>query len=131
MNIIRIMFNMVTWLTAQGRGAPVDRHAVVAAALAVRRHAGAEALAVAALAAGAGIGQAVHVEPGDVHLSSGGDTGVRRSSGTKEMELICENNYNYMNTYKQKWFILLIINILVIYMYIYSISIFDIFHLFS
>lgn len=58
----------VFWLTAQRRGAPVDGNALVAAALGVRRHAGAETLAVASTTAGARVCQAVHVEPGDIHL---------------------------------------------------------------
>lgn len=40
----------------------------MAAALGVRRHARAETLAVAATVAGARVGQAVRVEPGDIHL---------------------------------------------------------------
>lgn len=40
----------------------------MAAALGIRRHAGAEALAVTATVAGARVSQAVHVEPGDIHL---------------------------------------------------------------
>lgn len=42
----------------------------MAAALGVRRHAGAETLTVAAAAAGARVCQAVHVEPGNIHLST-------------------------------------------------------------
>lgn len=40
----------------------------MAAALGVRRYAGAETLTVTAAAAGARVCQTVHVEPGDVHL---------------------------------------------------------------
>lgn len=61
----------VSRLTAQRGRAPVHRNALVAAALGVGRHAGAETLTVAAPAAGAGVGQTVHVEPGDVHLETG------------------------------------------------------------
>lgn len=38
------------------------------ASLGVRCHAGAETLAVASAAAGTCVCQAVHVEPGDIHL---------------------------------------------------------------
>lgn len=56
------------FLTAERGRAPVDRNALMAAAPCVRRHAGAETLAVAATAAGACVSEAVCVEPGDIHL---------------------------------------------------------------
>lgn len=40
----------------------------MAAALCIRRHTGAETLTIPATAAGASVRQAVHVEPGDIHL---------------------------------------------------------------
>lgn len=39
------------------------------ASLGVRCHAGAETLTVASTTAGTGVRQAVHVEPGDIHLN--------------------------------------------------------------
>lgn len=53
----------------------------MAAALCVRRHTGAETLTVPATAAGTSVRQAVHVEPGDIHLkmSHGGSVNNQRS----------------------------------------------------
>lgn len=58
-----------SWLTAKRGGAPVNGNALVAAAVGVCCHAGAETLTVASSAAGACVGEAVHVEPGNIHLS--------------------------------------------------------------
>jgi len=61
-------------LTAERWGAPVNRNALVAAALGVRRHAGTETLTVASTVAGTCVCKAVHVEPGNIHLSTNKDT---------------------------------------------------------
>lgn len=83
-------------LTAQRRRAPVHRDALVAAALRVRRHAGAEALAVAPPAAGARVSQAVHVEPGDVHLRRGGQRALCSVESSNTIKILYTHIYIHL-----------------------------------